>query len=157
MSILDEVASLEKEVLGFIAKADSADTLKELQVRYLGRKGPLASVLRSLGKLPVEERKEVGAKANQARSRLEQTFTTAAENFAPKITTAGIDPTLPGISQNIGAVHILNQVMAEMCQIFYGMGFETAMGPHVETDYFNFESLNFPPDHPARDNCPPPP
>ncbi len=151
MSILDEVASLEKEVLGQIAKADSPDILKELQIRSLGRKGPLASVLRSLGKLPVEERKEVGAKANQARARLEEAFGAAAQKFAPTTTAAGIDPTLPGISQSVGTIHILNQVMSEMCQIFYGMGFETAMGPHVETDHYNFEALNFPPDHPARD------
>jgi phenylalanyl-tRNA synthetase alpha chain len=151
MSLIDEVTKLEAEVVEQIGQADSLQALKELQIRYLGRKGPIASILRSLGSLPVEERKQAGAKANQLRTRLEQEFLKAGENFTTVQKASIFDPTLPGIAQRVGTVHVVNQVMEQMCHIFYGMGFEVALGPHVETDYYNFEALNFPPDHPARD------
>jgi phenylalanyl-tRNA synthetase alpha chain len=151
MSLLDEVARIESEVIERIGQAGSLDALKELQVRYLGRKGPLTAVLRSLGKLSPDEKKEVGARANQVRVDLEEKFKSALEKFSDRGPAAAIDPTLPGTASPIGTVHVVNQVMDEMCRIFYGMGFQIALGPHVETDYYNFEALNFQPDHPARD------
>ena len=151
MSLLDDVTRIETEARERIGRADSLDSLKELQFRYLGRKGQLAAVLRQLGSLPEEERKQLGAKANQARVRLEEQLAAAAGRFTREETRGAFDPTLPGTAPRAGTVHIVNQVMREMCETFYGMGFQIAHGPHVETDYFNFESLNFPPDHPARD------
>ena len=151
MSLLEEVARLESEALERIGLADSLESVNELQVRYLGRKGPLLAILRQLGKLPPEERKEVGARANQVRTRLETEFKAATERFGDEDSGHAFDPTLPGTAPYAGTVHIINQVMGEMCRTFYGMGFQIALGPHVETDYFNFKSLNFPPDHPARD------
>jgi len=151
MSLLEEVARLESEALERIGQADSLESVNELQVRYLGRKGPLLAILRQLGKLQPEERKEVGARANQVRTRLETEFKAATERFGDEESGHIFDPTLPGTAPYAGTVHIINQVMGEMCRTFYGMGFQIALGPHVETDYFNFESLNFPPDHPARD------
>lgn len=151
MSLLEEVAQLETEALERIGQADSLDSVKELQMRYLGRKGPLVAILRQLGQLSPEEKKQVGARANQVRTRLENEFETAAGRFAGDAERTTFDPTLPGTAPQAGTVHIVNQVMGEMGRTFYGMGFQIAHGPHVETDYFNFESLNFPPDHPARD------
>lgn len=151
MSLLEEVARLESEALERIGLADSLESVNKLQVRYLGRKGPLLAILRQLGKLPPEERKEVGARANQVRTRLETEFKAATERFGGEDSSHAFDPTLPGTAPYAGTVHIINQVMGEMCRTFYGMGFQIALGPHVETDYFNFKSLNFPPDHPARD------
>jgi phenylalanyl-tRNA synthetase alpha chain len=151
MSLLEEVTQLESEALERIGKADSLDALKELQVRYLGRKGPLVALLRQLGKLDPEERKAVGARGNEVRKNLETEFKTAAERFASSGKGSAFDPTLPGTAPQPGTVHIVNQVMGEMCQTFYGMGFQILHGPHVETDYYNFGALNFPPDHPARD------
>lgn len=151
MSSRDELKSLEKEALEGLSRADSLDAVKELQVKYLGRKGPVFAALKSLGKLPPEERKERGAQANRLRQLLEAKFVEALAKCATGQTSSDFDPTLPGTSQTIGTPHIINQVMEQFCDIFYGMGFHIAYGPHIETDYHNFEALNFPPDHPARD------
>lgn len=151
MSLLKEVIALETEALERIGQADSLESVKELQVRYLGRKGPLVAILRQLGQLTPEDKKQVGARSNQARGNLEAALKAATDKFSGGEAGTAFDPTLPGTAPQAGTVHIINQVMGEICQTFYGMGFQIAHGPHVETDYFNFESLNFPPDHPARD------
>lgn len=151
MALLDEVSRIEQEALERIGNAGSLDLLKELQILYLGRQGSLTAVLKSLGALPVDERKAVGAQANQARKNVEEKLQAAIEKLSQQAPVSSFDPSLPGTGQPIGTIHILNQVMREICDIFHGMGFEIARGPHVETDYYNFEALNFAPDHPARD------
>lgn len=151
MTLLDDVNRIEHEALERIGNADSLDLLKELQIAYLGRKGSITAALKDLGALPVEERKALGARANSARQRIEETLQHATARLTQGSQISGFDPTLPGTGQSIGTIHILNQVMGEICDIFRGMGFEIARGPHVETDYYNFEALNFAPDHPARD------
>ena len=151
MALLDEVSRIEQEALERIGNAGSLDLLKELQILYLGRQGSLTAVLKSLGALPVDERKAVGAQANQARKSIEEKLQAATEKLSQQTPVSSFDPTLPGTGQPIGTIHILNQVMREICDIFHGMGFEIARGPHVETDYYNFEALNFAADHPARD------
>jgi phenylalanyl-tRNA synthetase alpha chain len=151
MSLLDEVAKLEAEALERISQADSLASLQEWEIRYLGRKGPLTAILKNLKDLPIDERKAVGGKANEVRVRLEATLAERIAGLGARAEDSTFDPTLPGTGQRLGAVHILNQVMGDMCRVFYGMGFETAHGPHVETEYYNFEALNFAPDHPARD------
>ncbi len=151
MSLLDEVDRLESEALERIGQADSLDAVKELHIRYLGRKGPLVAVLRQLGSLSDDEKKLVGGRANQVRTLLEAKLEEAVGRFSEGEKRGAFDPTLPGTVQHVGTVHVVNQVMQEICDTFYGMGFQIAHGPHVETDHFNFEALNFPPDHPARD------
>lgn len=151
MSLLDDVAHIQDEALKRISEADSLESLKELQIAYLGRKGSVKAVLKGLGELPLEERKVVGAAANQCRAAIEQQLSLGWQRLASPKERTVFDPTLPGTGQRIGVVHIVNQVLDEICHTFYGMGFEVAYGPDVETDYYNFEALNFPPDHPARD------
>ena len=151
MSLLDDVTRLGKEVSERIGLADSLDSVKNLKVRYLGRKGPLSQILKSLKDLPDSERKQVGELANKLRAELERRFSEAVDRFSSPAEESAIDPSLPGTGQRVGTVHILNQAMGQICRTFHGMGFEIARGPHVETDYYNFEALNFPPDHPARD------
>ena len=151
MTLPDEVSRIEQEALERIGNAGSLDLLKDLQIQYLGRQGSLTAVLKSLGALPVDERKAVGAQANQARKNIEEKIQAATDKLSQQAPVSTFDPTLPGTGQPIGTIHILNQVMREICDIFHGMGFEIARGPHVETDYYNFEALNFAPDHPARD------
>ncbi len=151
MPLLDEIAQLEREALERIGQADSLDLLNDLRVRYLGKKGGLTAVLKGLGQLAPEERKVVGAAANTAREAIERHLADGMARLETGGLRASLDPTLPGTGQYVGAVHILNQVMNDICRTFYGMGFEIAYGPDVETDYYNFEALNFPPDHPARD------
>ena len=151
MSLLDDVARIQDEALKRIDEADSLESLKELQIAYLGRKGSVTAVLKGLGELPLEERKAVGAAANQCRAAIEQKLNLGRQRLvSPKERTV-FDPTLPGTGQRIGVVHIVNQVLDEICHTFYGMGFEVVYSPDVETDYYNFEALNFAPDHPARD------
>jgi phenylalanyl-tRNA synthetase alpha chain len=151
MSLLEQVANLEKEALERIGTADSLDSLNAIQVEYLGRNGKVTAVLKQLKDVPLEERKIVGPAANKAREIIQETIQVKITASAIIERPASFDPTLPGTSQRVGAIHIVNQVMSEICNIFQRMGFEIAHGPHVETDYYNFEALNFAPDHPARD------
>jgi len=151
MPSAEDIPRLEAEALQEIQAADSADRIKELQIKYLGRKGPVMALLKGLGQLPPEERKGVGAKANKLRQLLDEKFKTALAVYETPDEGELFDPTQPGIAPPRGTIHIINQVMGEFCDIFYGMGYEIAQGPHVETDWFNFEALNFAPDHPARD------
>ena len=151
MSLLEQISQLEKEALERIGNSDSLDSLNALQIEYLGRKGRVTAVLKQLKDVPPESRKQIGASANSLRAKLEVLLKEKLAAFADSGTKTVFDPTLPGTAPRVGAPHIINQVMGEICQIFYGMGFEIAHGPHVETDYFNFEALNFPSDHPARD------
>lgn len=151
MSITDDVAQLKNEVIERLSKADSLDSLNTLQVEYLGRKGKVTAILKSLKDLPVEQKKDVGAAANKARGEIDQLIKEKIEQLSTVTEGTAFDPTLPGTSQQAGVVHIVNQVIKDICDTFHGMGFEIAKGPNVETDYYNFEALNFPPDHPARD------
>ena len=151
MSLLDDIASLKSEALGRIATVDSLDALNNLRVLYLGKKGSLTAILKELGALTPEEKKTVGAAANACRQEVEESLSAAQGRFADSGPKEFFDHTLPGTSPRIGAVHIVNQTIADICRVFYGMGFEIAKGPDIETDHFNFGALNFPPDHPARD------
>jgi phenylalanyl-tRNA synthetase alpha chain len=151
MSIIDDVVRVRDEAVERISKADSLDSLQELRVRYLGRKGEITGFLKGLKELTNDERKQVGAVANRARSEIESLLQQIQEKLSASKQASVFDPTLPGSRSRLGVAHITNQALQEICDIFYGMGFETAYGPDIETDYYNFEALNFPPDHPARD------
>ncbi|HWR82333.1 MAG TPA: phenylalanine--tRNA ligase subunit alpha [Candidatus Deferrimicrobium sp.] len=151
MALLDDVARIREIALEQIKGADSLQSLNALQVAYLGRKGSLTAILKGLKELSVDERKAIGAAANLCRESIEQEIANAQQRLGIAGRLTSFDPTLPGTGQRAGAVHILNQVMDEICSVFYGMGFEIALGPDVETDYYNFEALNFPRDHPSRD------
>jgi phenylalanyl-tRNA synthetase alpha chain len=151
MSLLDDVKGLGTEALERIGKADSLELLDQLRVEFLGRKGRLTAVLKGLKDLSVEDRKEIGGQANLLRDELEARLQASAARFTDQRPIVAFDPTLPGTASRQGAVHILNQTIADICEVFHGMGFEIAYGPDIETDYYNFEALNFPPDHPARD------
>ncbi len=111
MSLLDDVIKLEKEAIERIGQADSLDALNDLKIQYIGRKGSLVAILRGLGKLPDQDRKEVGAKANQIRAAVTAEFETKAQQFSSKDDAPGLDPTLPGTGHQIGAEHIINQTM----------------------------------------------
>ncbi|KAA3631553.1 MAG: phenylalanine--tRNA ligase subunit alpha [Calditrichaeota bacterium] len=149
--MLDDLSKIKENALERISKADSLDLLKDLQVEFLGRKGKITSILKSLKDLPADEKKAVGAEANKTRALLDNLLNEKTEGFSQQKTSSSFDPTLPGTPTQGGVVHIVNQVLTDICDIFHGMGFEIAKGPNVETDYYNFEALNFPPDHPARD------
>ena len=151
MALLDDVSRVKQEALERIRKAVSLDSLNKVRVTYLGRKGQLTAILKGLKDLSPDEKRHAGAEANKCRTLLEDELRRAIEKLGSSEEKSAFDPTLPGTSPRLGVVHIINQVIEEISQTFYGMGFEIARGPNVETDYYNFEALNFPPDHPARD------
>ncbi len=151
MSLLDDVTRLREEASKLIDSAETVEALDDLQITYLGRKGAVTAILKGLKDLPVDQRKEAGAQANKARAFLEAKIKTAREKLSVPQARSVFDPTLPGTGNRVGVRHIITQTINDICRIFHGMGFEIARGPDVETDYYNFEGLNFPPDHPARD------
>ena len=150
------VDSLAEEARAAIARASTSADLEQLRVRYLGRQGRLTLLLRSLGTLPARERPLVGAAANEAKRELEALLdlrlgeTREAERRQERVRQR-LDLTLPGRRPPLGARHPLTRVQDEIIAIFLGLGFAVAEGPEVEDDYHNFEALNIPRDHPARD------
>ncbi|MCK9375015.1 MAG: phenylalanine--tRNA ligase subunit alpha [Syntrophobacterales bacterium] len=149
-----EVKDLEAAALLAIKEAKNPEELESLRVHYLGRKGALTGVLRSLGQLDPEVRRRVGQEANRAKAALEEALDQALQALkaaARRLAATAVDVTLPGRRSPRGRLHPLNQIMAEVCDIFLHLGFEAVEGPEVELDWYNFEALNLPPDHPARD------
>lgn len=152
----ERLLELKKEAL---AKIDAASSLKELQdvrVAYLGKKGPITEVLRGMGKLPPEERPIIGQYANEVRNEIaEHIENKQAElkelEIQKRLEEETIDVTLPGRPVRMGNHHPLTAVIEEIEDLFIGMGYQIAEGPEVETDYYNFEALNLPKNHPARD------
>jgi len=142
-----------------IAELDAIKQLKELEdwrISYLGRKGSLTQALRSLSSLPLDQRREVGAAANELKALLEQSFCQKQEALKEAELTRFVaqektDVTLPGRPITLGRLHPTTQTMRQICDIFVSMGFEVVEGPEVEWDYYNFEALNIPKYHPARD------
>jgi len=150
------VDAIADEARAAIGRATSSTQLEELRVRYLGRQGVLTLLLRSLGALPAAERPRVGAAANEVKRELEALLevrlgeTREAERRLDRARQR-IDLTLPGRRPPQGGVHPLTRVQDEIVGIFVGLGFSVAEGPEIEDDYHNFEALNIPRDHPARD------
>jgi len=145
----------EKAVAEF-EKCLSLEELNELRVKYLGKKGALTQILRKMGELSAEERPLLGRLANQIRDELEKQIAISREKFkkeemAAALLRESIDLTLPGLGPELGREHPLNIVLEEIEEIFLGMGFTIAEGPEIELDYYNFEALNIPKDHPARE------
>lgn len=148
--------ALEREALEELSKASSRDSLQQARARYLGRKGEVASLLKGLGALSPDQRKGAGEAINSLKTRLEEAFDRAIEELDDKdkkqrIESERIDVTLPGRYLHPGRLHPVTQVLHEIEEIFLSIGFDVAEGPEVELDYYNFEALNFPKDHPARD------
>ncbi|SNX52823.1 phenylalanine--tRNA ligase subunit alpha [Thermoanaerobacterium sp. RBIITD] len=139
-----------------LKSADNMKTLEELRIKYLGKKGELTKILRGMGSLSPEERPIVGKLSNEIRSEIENMLTSRKDDILKKekekkIKSEYIDITLPGNRIDIGHKHPMTKVLDEIKEIFLGLGFSIAEGPEVELDYYNFEALNTPPDHPARD------
>lgn len=147
---------IREEATRAIAGAASEEQLKELRVRYLGKKGELTAVLRGMGGLPEEERPAMGELANRTRELLEELLeersrALGALELERRLKEEKVDVTLPGQPLPAGHLHPLSLVQAEIEDIFLNVGFEVVEGPEVELDYYNFEALNIPKDHPARD------
>lgn len=147
------IEQLKEEALAALAVTKDSTELQALHVRYLGKKGLLTQHLRGMATLPPEERPAFGQKVNQVKAVLEEAITTRKKTFeAEKASAAAdIDITLPGRKMASGTLHPITRIRREISGIFSKLGFETAGGPEVELDWYNFEALNIPPHHPARD------
>ncbi len=157
MSIFAELARLKGEVEREIRQARTLDDLEEIKIRVFGRKGgALTTILRQVGSLSAEERPEVGRQANEIRDHLEGQLGQRQEELRgaaldQRLAQERIDVTLPGSWPAPGRIHLINQVIRQIKEVFRGLGFGVVQGPEVETDYYNFEALNIPSDHPSRE------
>lgn len=152
--MLSQLKKIESEALEDLKILRALQQVEAWRIKYLGKKSPLNEILRSLGSLPEEERRIVGASANQLRDRLSSFLSekqNALRSQASSGMEAGLDVTLPGRLAPIGRLHPTTRTIREICQIFSNLGFQVVEGPEVEWDYYNFETLNIPADHPARD------
>jgi phenylalanyl-tRNA synthetase alpha chain len=154
--MLSQLEELNSKALQELENLKNARELESWRVRYLGKKGSLTTILRSLATLPLEERKTVGARANELKISLEESLKQKEQalreaQLAADRQKEDIDITLPGRPLSIGRLHPITQTLNEICDIFVSMGFQIVEGPDVEWDYYNFEALNIPSEHPARD------
>ncbi|QQK77173.1 phenylalanine--tRNA ligase subunit alpha [Salicibibacter cibarius] len=154
--MIERLKALESEALEAVQASDDKKALEQVRIRYLGKKGAITEVLRGMGQLSAEERPVVGQKANEVRESIQEALANKGEVFEKaeleqRLEEEEIDVTLPGRPMNQGSTHPLTAVVEEIEDIFIGLGFEVTEGPEVETDYFNFEMINLPPNHPARD------
>lgn len=150
------IEKIRSDAATLLADVKGIEDLEALRVRFLGKKGEITSVLRGLGSVSPEERPVIGQYANEVREEIEGAITKKKEELsnkmrAEKLNSEKIDVTMPGKSLPQGARHPLSQVQERLNTIFMGMGFSIAEGPEVELDYYNFEALNIPKNHPARD------
>lgn len=139
-----------------VSQSQELSQLEELRVAFLGKKGELTGVLRGMGQLSAEERPVVGQMANEVRAFMEEKLAARKEELAAKaleekLSKEALDVTMPGKTRAKGSLHPINQISDEMKDLFIGMGYEIADGPEIEYDYYNFEALNLPEGHPARD------
>lgn len=151
-----ELEQVRAEALGSIERATSLDGLQQVRVAWLGRKGVVTSLMKRLGELPSEQRPAYGQLVNRLRDELEEALAAAEERLEEretraKLATERLDVTLPGRRHILGTKHPITLVIEEISHIFRGLGFSVAEGPEIELDFYNFEALNLPKDHPARD------
>ena len=151
-----QLEQIKESALRELAQCGDLKALEALRVGYLGKKGQLTAILKQMGRLSAEERPVVGQIANEVRQALEAAIAEKQEALREKelndrLEAERIDVTMPGKARKTGGLHPLNIVMNDLIDIFQSMGFDVVDGPEVETDYYLFEALNLPKDHPARD------
>ncbi len=147
------IEEIKADALEELSGADDEARIQALSVRYLGRKGLVTGFLRNISSLPPDQRAGAGKMANQVKQELNTAFKDAEEQLKRAASEAeeGIDVTLPGRERGRGSLHPITQITGEICDIFARMGFNVVEGPEVEKDWYNFEALNMPRNHPARD------
>lgn len=155
MAIIDELTDLKSATLNSIAQAADTSELEAVRVSVLGKKGTLTAYLRGMGQLAPEDRATVGKTANEVRNAVESALEArkaelASAELVAKMDAEAVDITLPGRVQQMGTRHLINRITDEIAEVFLGIGYSVATGPEVETDYYNFEALNAPADHPSR-------
>ena len=152
----DKLKLIQEKALAAFQEAKEIKGIDELKVKFLGKKGELTAILKEMGKLSAEERPVIGQLANEVRAEIEKMLDESkkrleAAEMAARLENEKIDVTMPGKERPEGHKHPMSIVIDEICNIFMGMGYEVADGPEVEKDYYNFEALNIPANHPAKD------
>ncbi|HKK01453.1 MAG TPA: phenylalanine--tRNA ligase subunit alpha [Desulfuromonadales bacterium] len=152
----ERLDALLSEGRAAIAAADSESALQEARVCFLGKKGALTAIMKGMGQLSAEERPVFGALANKVKDELDEAFAARQvvlreAEISARLARERVDVTLPGRSRFVGSKHPITLVTEEISEIFLSLGFGVAEGPEIEKDFYNFEALNFPKDHPARD------
>ncbi|MBU5612324.1 phenylalanine--tRNA ligase subunit alpha [Geomonas azotofigens] len=152
----EQLEALLQEALAELGQASTEEGLQELRVKYLGKKGAVTGLMKGLGALSAEERPLVGQVVNTVKAKLEETLDARSAEIraavkAQRLAAEKIDVTLPGRKRPLGSKHPITLVTEEICSIFAALGFAVAEGPEIELDFYNFEALNLPKDHPARD------
>ena len=155
-SLESELETLKQAGQSAIAATQTPEELETLRIQYLGKKGQLSQILRGMGKLSAEERPRIGSLANDVKESLQSLIENQRQEqqsakIQAKLAAETLDVTMPGVCRPQGHIHPLNSTVDRILDIFVGLGYSIASGPHVESDYYNFEALNTPPDHPARD------
>ncbi len=157
MSTLEtQLQTLQQDGQAAIAATDTLEQLEQLRVKYLGKKGELSQILGGMGKLDATERPRIGSLANEVKTCLqtaleERRTALQAAQIQAQLEAETLDVTMPGVYRPLGRTHPLTAMTDRMIDILVGMGYTVADGPEIETDYYNFEALNTPADHPARD------
>ncbi len=152
----NQLREIRERALARLAEVQDTASLEQLRVSVLGKKGELTGILRGMGKLPAEERPKMGQMVNETRAAIEKALEERAAVLREKekeerLKREAIDVTMPVRERSAGAPHPMNSVLDELLDIFVGMGYEVVEGPEVEYDHYNFELLNLPKNHPARD------
>ncbi|MEO6025198.1 MAG: phenylalanine--tRNA ligase subunit alpha [Burkholderiales bacterium] len=155
MTILANLNAVTDEALAVIPKAGSTAELEQIKARYLGKSGSLTGLLKQLGGLSPEERRDTGAKVNAAKTQIETIIEVQHDHLAAlalneKLAAESVDVTLPGRGNNAGRLHPLTLTIERIKAMFASVGFDVAEGPEIETDFHNFTALNIPENHPAR-------
>ncbi|MCL5438812.1 MAG: phenylalanine--tRNA ligase subunit alpha [Patescibacteria group bacterium] len=150
----EELVGIKNAAISFTLECNSLEELEEVKLQFLGRSGKLTQTIKNIATVPLEKRPEIGMLANEIKNIIEETIeqkheTLKSEHYKKR--KEAIDITKPGIKPKIGHIHPITQTILEMIDIFKGIGFQVADGPEIETDYYNFEALNIPKDHPSRD------
>ncbi|KRL36480.1 phenylalanine--tRNA ligase subunit alpha [Liquorilactobacillus uvarum] len=156
MGLKDKLTELKRNALEEINDAKDLKKINDIRVNLLGKKGPITEVLRGMRDLPKEERPNVGSFANKVRDELSNAISERKERIeiiktSKRLEEEKLDVTLPGVPVKIGQPHIIMQVIDQIEKLFLGMGYQVVDGPEVEEDHYNFEMMNLPKDHPARD------
>jgi phenylalanyl-tRNA synthetase alpha chain len=154
--MISQLTKIKDETLTALAEVETIKELEDLRVKVLGKKGALTAILKEMGNLPKDERPKAGQIANETRetveNKIEEIKTRLAENqLETRLKKESIDVTIPGKRRPLGRFHPMTSAMEEIKKIFIGMGYSIEEGPDVELDYYNFEALNIPKGHPARD------
>jgi phenylalanyl-tRNA synthetase alpha chain len=152
---MDDPQQIQEAGLGEIAAAGSPDTLEQVRIKYLGRQGVVTGLMRGLGALPADQRRDAGARFNALKDKIGAAIDARSEELnraalSNRLAAERADVTLPAFPAAQGCIHPISQTIDEIIAIFGEMGFVVAEGPHIEDDFYNFTALNIPPEHPAR-------